>query len=294
MTYIGRFAPSPTGRLHLGSLIGALASYLDARANGGVWLVRMEDLDPPREVPGAARDILQSLQDHGLSWDGDVMWQSHRHTAYREAMERLLSQQRAFYCTCSRTELAAGGGVHRGLCRDNREQPAEEYAVRCRVEDTEIGFNDAIQGYYAQNLLRESGDFVLRRKDGFYAYQLAVVVDDAAQGVSHVVRGSDLLDSTPRQIWLQQQLGLPQPGYAHVPVVTNDQGQKLSKQTFARELLSRDARDNLVQALRFLQQPVPDITASLKDLLAAAVQQWNPGLIPRAMQIAEHSIATET
>lgn len=294
MTYTGRFAPSPTGRLHLGSLVGALASYLDARAHNGHWLLRMEDLDPPREVPGAAQAILDSLQAHGLHWDGEVMWQSQRHADYQRVLDRLCARGEAFFCTCSRTELAAQQGIHAGNCRADGSEPGADFAVRCQVADTVVGFDDAIQGHYQQNLLTDVGDFVLKRKDGLFAYQLAVVVDDAEQGITHVVRGSDLLDSTPRQIWLQSLLGAPQPHYAHVPVVINAEGQKLSKQTHARELDSADAEQNLRSALAFLQQPAPAPGLAVPALVASAVQHWDLQRIPRCLQSPYNEPSAET
>ena len=232
--YIGRFAPSPTGLLHIGSLIGALASYLDAKANQGLWLVRMEDLDPPREMSGAASAILQSLEDHGLAWDGEVLWQSQRHDAYRQVIDDLLLANKAFYCTCSRSDLQENKGIYQGRCRGCITPPsAQDFAVRLQVGNKPIAFNDAIQGHFSQQLERDVGDVVLQRKDGFFAYQLAVVVDDAYQGINHVVRGADLLDSTPRQIHLQRILAYVTPQYTHFPVITNKHGTKLSKQTFA-------------------------------------------------------------
>lgn len=284
--YVGRFAPSPTGKLHLGSLIGALASYLDARANGGRWLVRIEDLDPPREVPGAADAILQGLLDHGLRWDGEVLWQSRREAAYQRALTGLLERGRAFYCTCSRADLESFGGIYPGTCRGCVQRPDGEYAIRLQVPNDVVEFDDAIQGHYAQNLEQAVGDFVLKRKDDLFAYQLAVVVDDAGQGITHVVRGSDLLDSTPRQIWLQRQLGLSTPHYAHVPVITNRYGQKLSKQTHAPELDIAGARHNLLAALAFLNQPLPEGSLGIADIVEQAVHQWDLQRVPRRLRIA--------
>lgn len=285
LNYTGRFAPSPTGPLHLGSLVGALASFLDARANGGIWLVRMEDLDPPREVAGAAAAILQSLRDHGLQWDGEVLWQSQRHADYQQVLDALCLQHKAFYCTCSRAELAEFDGVYPGTCRGRYMPPDSEYAIRLQVAETVINLKDLIQGEVSQHLQRDCGDFVLKRKDGLFAYQLAVVVDDAAQGVTHVVRGSDLLDSTPRQIWLQRQLGFEQPVYAHVPVVVDGTGQKLSKQAFAEPLQSEQAPTNLRRALRCLGQPVPASEYSVDDLIAWAVAHWQLAAVPRCTQV---------
>src|SRR5690554_6748100 len=229
--YRGRFAPSPTGPLHAGSLLAALGSWLMARRAGGRWLVRIEDLDPPREVPGAAAAQLRTLAACGLHPDGPVEYQSRRGGLYAAALERLLAAGDAFECHCSRSDLGARGGIHRH-CVAGRRRP--DPAVRLRVPDgCRIGFEDAIRGHYAQDLAREVGDFVLRRADGPWAYQLAVVVDDADQGITEVVRGGDLLGSTARQVFLQQRLGLPTPAYAHLPVALGADGAKLSKSSDA-------------------------------------------------------------
>ena len=278
--YIGRFAPSPTGLLHMGSLLAALASFLDARANGGRWLVRMEDLDPPREQPGAAQAILDSLRAHGLHWDGEVMWQSQRGVAYDDALEQLLASGKAYYCSCSRSDLALYRGIYPGSCRGCRERPQPPSAIRLQVAPERIEFVDGLQGRCGQQLESKVGDFVLKRKDGLYAYQLAVVVDDAEQGVTHVVRGSDLLDSTPRQIWLQRCLGLPTPHYIHIPVLVNRQGQKLSKQTFAPAIDRDRAIANLLVALSYLRQPAPTDTTSVDTVLQQAIVNWSLQLIP--------------
>ena len=241
----------------MGSLIGALASYLDAKANQGLWLLRMEDLDPPRESAGAAHAILASLKCHGLHWDSDVLWQSQRHADYQQVIDQLLKQHLAFYCQCSRRDLEASNGIHSGICRNQQQVPAQAFAIRLEAGDQPLGFEDAIQGFYSQSLCRQVGDWVLQRKDKYFAYQLAVVVDDAHQGITHIVRGSDLLDSTPRQIFLQQLLGFDTPQYAHIPVITDQQGKKLSKQAHAKALDSDFACQNLLTALDFLQQPLP-------------------------------------
>jgi len=287
-TYTGRFAPSPTGLLHFGSLLGALASFLDARAQGGRWLVRIEDIDPPREMPGAATAILRCLRAHGLEWDGEVLYQSQRTAIYQEALTRLLNQDSAFFCTCSRTELAGNGGIYPGKCRQRHEAPDAPCAIRLQVDRADIVFNDAIQGEIRQNLARDVGDFVIFRKEKLPAYQLAVVVDDAAQSVTHVVRGSDLLDSTPRQIFLQRQLALPTPHYAHIPVIANRAGHKLSKQTYAQALDEADAASNLLAALDFLGQPRPPAGSrhTPGSILAWAVAHWNPSLIRRGYSLS--------
>ena len=225
--YRGRFAPSPTGRLHFGSLVAALGSWLLARHHDGTWLVRVEDLDPPREVAGAAPQQLATLAAFGLVSDEPVLWQSARHEAYADALARLLDDGSAFECRCSRSDLAAVGGTHRACVASDRTRPP---AVRLRVADgTRVAFHDGLQGECVQAVDREVGDVVLRRADGFWAYQLAVVVDDAAQGITDIVRGADLLDSTPRQILLQGALGVPTPHYLHLPLVVDAAGEKLSK-----------------------------------------------------------------
>ena len=214
-SYIGRFAPTPSGHLHFGSLVAALASYLDARSVGGRWLMRMEDLDPPREEPGAQAAILKALESYGFEWDGEMVRQSDRHDAYAEVVNRLFNHGLAYACTCSRKTLAPYHGIYPGLCR-NAGHDTKDAAIRLRVPELEYHLIDRVQGEYRQHLGRDVGDFVIRRRDGLYAYQLAVVLDDAWQGITDIVRGADLLDSTPRQLYLQELLGLPQPRYLHI------------------------------------------------------------------------------
>src|SRR5882724_2598612 len=233
MTYRGRFAPSPTGPLHFGSLVAAVGSWVRARAQGGTWLIRMEDLDPPREVPGAAADILATLAAFGMESDESVLYQNRREPAYRTAFQQLHSSNQVFPCWCSRNDLYSQAQLHRGTCVASAD-PARPPAWRLRVPDTTIRFNDLARGPQAQNLHDEAGDFVIRRVEGWYAYQLAVVVDDMFQGITEIVRGADLLDSTPRQIYLQRLLGFPTPTYLHMPLVVDANGQKLSKQDHAR------------------------------------------------------------
>lgn len=233
----GRFAPSPTGPLHLGSLVAALASYLLAKAQYGSWLIRIEDLDPPREIKGMAEHQIKTLQQFGLVSDEAIVWQSQRSQAYETALETLLREEKAFYCSCSRKQLQSQNSIHR-FCQnpDNQSQSA----IRLRMPDETLAFKDAIYGIQKQNLARDVGDMVLKRADGLYAYQLAVVIDDAAQGINQVVRGADLLDSTLRQIYLQQQLGFASPNYVHIPLVLNELGQKLSKSLWAKALNEED------------------------------------------------------
>lgn len=248
--YRGRFAPSPTGPLHLGSLVAALVSYLDARQRDGAWLVRIEDLDPPREQPGAADAILRSLEAHGLHWDESVRYQSQRGEAYEAALRQLARLELLFWCRCSRKDLA-GIEVYPGTCRACR-QPRSDAAIRWRVPDTVERFTDRYQGDQSVDLAGELGDVVLRRRDGPFAYQLAVTVDDLDQGITEVVRGIDLLGSTPWQRALMRSLSATPPDYAHFPVLVADNGQKLSKQNQAPALDDDRAVANLQQAFGYL------------------------------------------
>lgn len=290
--YRGRFAPSPTGPLHFGSLLAAVASYLQARVSNGVWLVRMEDLDTPREVPGAAADILHTLERYGFEWDEAVIYQSRRHDAYQYALHQLRQQGLLFPCQCSRKHLRAqmqqlGITVYPGNCRQrdfssNTIQQDDQNAIRIRVTDVDIAFNDRVFGHHQQSLATSVGDFVLKRSDGLFAYQLAVVVDDAEQQITEILRGCDLLDNTPRQIYLQQQLGYPTPDYVHIPIATNLQGNKLSKQTFAPAIDSNAPVPALCQAMAFLGHPTPDNLqhASLADFWQWAMTHWQLSRIP--------------
>ena len=288
--YTGRFAPSPTGLLHIGSLLTAVASYADARSNGGKWLVRMEDLDPPREMPGAASHILHTLEAFGFEWNGEVAYQSRRYALYEETLCRLKSAGLVYPCHCSRKDWQAGarrgadGFVYNGRCRHPGQRPApqgKQPAWRIHVPDRVIGFSDGIVGGYAQNLARDIGDFVLLRADGYWAYQLAVVADDAEQGITHIVRGQDLLVSTPRQIYLQQCLDVPTPQYAHLPLLTNAQGQKWSKQTLA-PALDLNRREHLLrQVFRYLNLPEAPETDRPAELLDWAVAHWDMDKVPK-------------
>lgn len=286
--YIGRFAPTPSGYLHFGSLVAALASYLDARAVGGRWLLRMEDLDPPREVPGAQAAILHSLENYGLHWDGELVRQSQRHDAYAALVDELLQRGLAYACTCSRKQLEGYQGIYPGFCR-TAGHAQDNAAIRLRVPDSRYGFVDRVQGQYSQHLGREVGDFVIRRRDGLYAYQLAVVLDDGWQGVTDVVRGADLLDSTPRQLYLQELLGLPQPRYLHVPLIIQPDGHKLGKSYRSPPLPADQATPLLLRALRALGQPLPEDgeQASAEELLRWASQHWDAQRIPRTRTLAE-------
>jgi glutamyl-Q tRNA(Asp) synthetase len=289
--YRGRFAPSPTGDLHLGSLVAALGSWLFARRASGQWLLRIEDLDPPREVPGASNRQLATLRAFGLEHDGRVLCQSERGAHYQAALERLLEAGHAFSCHCSRSALAAEGGVHR-RCVAGAERA--DPAIRFRVpEPCALHFDDAIQGRVSQDVAGEVGDFVLRRADGFWAYQLAVVVDDAAQGITQVVRGADLLDSTPRQLLLQRALGLPTPAYAHLPMVLDGDGRKLSKSLAAVPVDAADPLPALRAAWRLLGQDPRVVVAcgAPPALLRAAVADFDPERIPRTAVAPGHDTA---
>lgn len=281
--YRGRFAPSPTGELHMGSLVAAVASCLEARKNNGEWLLRIEDLDPPREVKGAAEKILFTLERFGFKWDGPVLYQSTRTDAYEKAVEQLLAAGDAFPCACSRSMIAqnarhAGpeGPVYPGTCRSGVAAGANARAIRLRVPERDTCFDDGVHGRTCQDVGRDIGDFVIRRADGFFAYQLAVVVDDAWQGMTDIVRGADLLLSTPRQIRLQERLGLATPRYFHIPLLLDDDGRKLSKAS--RSLPVDPARPGpaLFDALSLLNQsPPPKLArASLGEIWEWAANNW--------------------
>lgn len=289
--YIGRFAPTPSGYLHFGSLVAALASYLDARAAGGQWLMRMEDLDPPREVPGAQLAILETLERYGFEWDGELIRQSERHDAYAAVINRWFSHGLAYACTCSRKQLEAYQGVYPGLCRNAGHSP-ENGAIRIRVPELEYCFEDRVQGTLRMHLGNESGDFVIRRRDGLYAYQLAVVIDDAWQGVTDIVRGADLLDSTPRHLYLQELLGIAAPRYLHVPLITQPDGHKLGKSYRSPPLPADQATPLLLRALRALGQPTDSQLdyGTPQEVLAWGIAHWNADLIPRQRNIEEARI----
>jgi glutamyl-Q tRNA(Asp) synthetase len=320
--YRGRFAPSPTGPLHFGSLVAAVGSYLDAKHHNGTWLVRMEDLDAPRCVAGAADDILRTLEAFGLHWDESIVYQSQRTAAYDEALHSLQAIGAVYPCCCTRKEIADSalhgidGPVYPGTCRHGipvgregrawrvrtdistvRAEPVEAHSMhtgnspspfdKLRANGSAIEFDDALQGHIAQHLESEIGDFVVKRADGLYAYQLAVVVDDAYQHITHIVRGCDLLASTPRQIHLQRLLGLSTPAYLHLPVAVNAQGEKLSKQTLAPAISTDDVIAMLISALDFLQQQPPAELrqGSIEEVLGWAVKNWQPERLKGCRQI---------
>ncbi|CAM3464828.1 tRNA glutamyl-Q(34) synthetase GluQRS [Parendozoicomonas haliclonae] len=288
--YTGRFAPSPTGPLHFGSLIAALASYLDARVASGRWLVRIEDLDPPREQPGASDLILKALDAYGLHWDGDILYQHDRLEAYQDVLSDLLKNGQAYPCTCTRKELAAYLPSYPGFCRSNTDT-SKEHAIRFNARDHKIVFDDRIQGHQSFDM-KELGDFVVFRKDGLFAYQLAVTVDDEFQGITDIVRGIDIMDSTPRQITLQQALGYHTPRYAHLPVITNELGDKLSKQNKAEALPLDNPEPTLLLAMSALGLPVDDHvrSSSLNDMLSWAEQHWSLPPLQNITAIPESSL----
>lgn len=287
ITYRGRFAPSPSGPLHFGSLVAALGSCLDARSNNGVWLLRMEDIDPPREKPGAADSILATLERFGFEWDEAVLYQSSRIEAYIEAANHLVADGLAYRCSCSRKEIQASGlkgsegTIYPGTCRSGFDASRDVKTLRVVTCAEETSFSDQVHNLFKQNLQQDVGDFVVRRADGLYAYQLAVVVDDAFQNITHVVRGSDLLLSTPRQVYLQQLLGLPLPKYAHLPLVMGEDGKKLSKQNMAWPVDETHPVETLLKAAEFLGQiPADENPSNLNEFWQWAIPSWDLKNVP--------------
>ncbi|HSH86176.1 MAG TPA: tRNA glutamyl-Q(34) synthetase GluQRS [Methylophilus sp.] len=282
---IGRFAPSPTGPLHLGSLVAAAASYCDAKSHDGKWLLRIEDVDQTRKMAGASEEIIHTLEHYGFVWDDEVIYQSQRTALYEEALTRLRHKDLAYRCTCSRKEIADSstmhgieGAIYPGTCLAHPIKHDSMAAWRLKTTESLISFQDLVQGRIQHNMAWEIGDFVIKRSDGLYSYQLAVVVDDALQGVTHVVRGADLLNSTTRQIYLQQLLGYSTPVYAHIPLVLNADGQKLSKQTLARSLPKDEVIPTLLEAFSFLPYlPTPPRAfKTLPELWQWALENWQP------------------
>ncbi|KGT46767.1 glutamyl-Q tRNA(Asp) synthetase [Acinetobacter sp. HR7] len=285
MAYVGRFAPSPTGPLHFGSLITAVASYCDARAHQGKWLVRIEDTDIPRIYPGSEEHILRAMDVFGFDPDAEIIFQKDRLDIYEGVIEQLHQQGLVYACQCTRKMLGSNH-IYQGTCR-NLNLPFEHQAIRVKVEDVEICFDDPLQGRHCSNLKRDLGDFVLKRRDGIINYQLAVIVDDYLQGMTHVVRGADLLDNTERQIYLGQLLGYPRLQYMHLPLAMNDQGQKLSKQNLAQALDLNQAPQLLQQALTALHQPDVELDTP-ERMLKQAVAQWDIERIPHTTELQGH------
>jgi len=290
--YSGRFAPSPTGPLHFGSLVAAVGSYLQARTNQGDWYLRIEDLDPPREVAGATNEILHTLEHYGLHWDGEILYQSQRSHVYQDALKQLIQQGYVYPCGCTRKQIQENavighyGPIYQGCCRQGHNRDTLPSSLRVLTHDSPISFVDSLRGTFKQKLESEIGDFVVRRADKLFAYQLAVVVDDAAQDITEVVRGADLLDNTPRQIHLQKLFNWPTPSYMHLPVALNRNGQKLSKQTGAPKIAGLRPQTILYEVLSFLNQnPAKEIIdCDLDSFWQWAIQNWQPDKIPTSDQ----------
>ncbi len=288
-THRGRFAPSPSGPLHFGSLVAALGSFLSVRALGGEWLLRIDDIDPPRNVPGAADDILRTLENYHLFWDGPVFYQSQRFEAYAAALTQLAATGHSYPCGCTRREINAVSSSHHypGTCRNGLPPGREARSLRIYCGKQTLCFNDALQGRQCRQLDSDVGDFIVRRADGFYAYHLATALDDAFQRITEVVRGADLLDATFAQLYLQQLLDLPRPTYLHLPVAVTTAGKKLSKQAHARPIDDSPPGAALGRALTFLGQPLPKTLhgAAPGELLEWAVAHWQPACLPRSKTI---------
>jgi len=284
--YIGRFAPTPSGPLHFGSIVAALASYLDAKKHNGLWLLRIDDLDTPRIKSGASDSILRTLETLGLAWDGEVVYQSNRHAAYAAALDNLQKSGLLYKCYCTRKRVK--GLPYAGTCRDLPDRPDKQFAIRIISSPEPIGFTDRIQGDYSRNLQQQCGDFILKRADGLFAYHLACVTDDAWQGVTDIVRGADLLDSTPSQLFLQQQLELRTPFYSHVPVATDSNDKKISKRHGAIDaLLEKQPARLLVEVLTFLGQEIYSELekSSVTDVITWAINNWDISRVPPVREI---------
>jgi glutamyl-Q tRNA(Asp) synthetase len=283
--YIGRFAPSPTGPLHLGSLYTALASFLQARSRQGLWLLRIDDLDFPRNIKGSADSILKTLDAFGLHWDSSVVYQSQCLDSYHEILDQLAWDQLIYPCTCTRKTLTA---IYSGACRSKQTQSDSPNSYRIKTDNRIISFKDELQGLISHDLAEQHGDFILKRKDRIIAYQFAVVIDDDRQHINHVVRGYDLLDSTPRQIYLQQVLGLVTPDYMHVPVIIDEQGYKLSKQTRATAVDLKQPHAVIFELLTLLKQNPPSELqqAPSTELIAWAIEHWNPSMLKNCRAIS--------
>jgi glutamyl-Q tRNA(Asp) synthetase len=283
--YIGRFAPSPTGLLHKGSLLAAMASYCDAMKNKGKWLVRIEDIDPPREISGASKGILKTLRNYGFQFQDNVLYQSTRYQAYSQILDLLKKKSIVYTCACSRSELK-NKTIESHKCRNNKQSAYSPYNYKCKVPNTQIHFNDLIQGEYKTNLFQDCGDFILKRKDELFSYQLAVVVDDFHQGITHIVRGIDLIDSTPWQIYLNSILGYQQPIYAHIPILTNDKKQKLSKQTYAKEIDNNKPLETLIKTYSYLNQtPFSKTPQTIDQFWHHAISHWKLNKIAKVHEI---------
>jgi len=288
--YIGRFAPSPTGPVHFGTLVAAVGSYLEAKTNHGDWLLRIDDVDVTRMVEGADVAIIRTLEAFGFQWSGNILYQTQMIDAYEAALDKLIERSLVFPCLCSRKQLhdAGAGNIYPGTCRSRKLPEAEEHSLRLIAKDVTISFDDMVMGKQSQNIKSECGDFIIKRRDGLFAYQLAVVVDDAIQGVTEVVRGTDLLDSTPRQIYLQQQLGYPTPRYCHLPLAVDAAGSKISKSEGKSKIEIAHREELLISSLDFLGQQVPGALngSSIDDIWRWAIDNWDVARIPTSKSIA--------
>ena len=289
MSVIGRFAPSPTGPLHFGSVVAAVASYMQAKNQCGKWLVRMYDIDTPRNQAGADTSILKSLEILGLNWDDEVLFQSHRQEAYQEALALLSEKNLLYRCTCTRKQLQ--GNAYLGTCRNKGHSSDKQHALRILSNQEQININDEIQGHFQQILETEIGDFIVHRADGLVAYHIATVVDDAYQKITEIVRGADLLDSTPRQIYLQKTLNYSEPSYAHLPTAVDKQGYKLSKQYHAKPIDDEDPVTTLILALDFLGQQPDKLLAqeNVEEIIQWGIKHWSLEKIPRLDSIEVES-----
>ncbi|MBT8119520.1 MAG: tRNA glutamyl-Q(34) synthetase GluQRS [Gammaproteobacteria bacterium] len=290
--YIGRFAPSPTGPVHFGTLLAAVGSYLQAKKNNGDWIIRMEDVDITRKVDGSDLEILHTLEAFGFEWQGEVLYQSKQTECYRYALEQLIEQSLVFPCICSRKQLVeSGSGIYPGTCRTRSLQEKSDHALRLLAEDITIEFDDLVMGRRSQNMASQCGDFVIKRRDGLFAYQLAVVVDDQLQDITEVVRGADLLDSTPRQIYLQQLLGYSTPGYCHLPLAVDAAGNKISKSEGAARVDIKNRESLLRHVLDFLgQKPPADLCdADISEIWKWATEHWDIDLVSAANKIPLHT-----
>lgn len=289
--YIGRFAPSPTGPLHLGSLYAALASFLHARANQGKWLLRIDDSDSFRNVKGATENIIDTLHNHGLIWDDAIYYQSRNLIHYQSFLTQLQKQKHIYPCVCTRKALITSGfSIYPKICQHLHLKQNQPHALRIKSKDIQLFFEDELQGYQSHQLDEDDGDFIIRRKDTIIAYQLAVVIDDYQQKITHVVRGFDLLDSTPKQLFLQSLLGFPMPNYCHIPIITDHKGDKLSKQTFAQDVSKNNVQNTLFLLLSLLEQNPPTILkkASVNDIINWGIENWQPSRLKKIRAIADN------
>ena len=290
--YVGRFAPSPSGPLHLGSMLTAVASYLEAKSNRGLWHLRIDDLDPPRIVTGSCQQILNTLEKYHLAWDGDVVYQSQRNSGYQDYLQHCIDQNLTYPCNCPRHKIMAVGGIYPGTCLTHPpSQNDSPCAIRIKTPDNAIKFEDDCQGMIEQHIPTEVGDFIIKRKDGLFAYHLACVVDDHLQGITHIVRGRDLLDSTPRQIYLQQILNFSTPSYCHLPIVVNQEGFKLSKQAQATNIDLLPTNETLSFILSALGlTPPQSVQDSVPLMLQWGIDHWSSHELTDKLTITESSL----